>query len=124
MIIYCRYGLIPANYTMKHVTERIRRIISGNSNSTIRRRSHPFDFVQTRKGVLRELMIGQESGNLIGLVSPALGEGIFLALVLHVDSETVDEEITFQKYDVTGRRHPVPDKLPVRDIKGVCQFLH
>lgn len=109
---------------MKHVTDKIRRIISGNANTMIKRKSHPFDFIQTRKGILRELMISKESGDLIGLVSPALGEGIFLVLVVYIESQNAEEMISFQKYDVSDGRTSLTAKLPVRDIKGICPFVH
>lgn len=107
---------------MKHVADRIRRIITRNANSITQRRRHSFDFVKTRKGVLRELMLSKSSGNLIGLISPVLGEGIFIVLVVDIDSHNAEEMISYRKYDVGDDRTSSTARISIRDIKGVCLF--
>lgn len=107
---------------MKHVADKIRRMITRNASSITNRRRHSFDFVETRKGVLRELMLSKGSGNLIGLISPLLGEGIFLVLVVDIDSCNAEEVISYRKYHVGDRGTSSTARISIRDIKGVCLF--
>lgn len=109
---------------MKHVAERIRKIIFLNDNNKASHtKSYPFDFVQTRKGMLRELMISKEARNLIGLLSPALGEGLFFVWVTNIDYQSTEEVISFQKYNLGDGRASPTAKLSLRDITGVCPFI-
>lgn len=103
---------------------RIRKIISGDHSTAIPGKSHPFDCVKTGKGILRELMISKESGNLIGLLSPALGEGMFLILVLSIEPENSEGVIAFQRYDTKDSRILPAAKLRINEIKGVCPFVN
>ena len=68
------------------------------------------------------LLISKESGNLVGLISPSLGEGMFLVLVLSLETENAEEMVAFQKYEITDGRFQVTIKLSVNEIKGVCPF--
>jgi hypothetical protein len=106
---------------MKIFTERLRTIISGNAKH-IRKKNHPFDCVKTRKGIVRELLISKESRNLVGLISPSLGEGMFLVSVLSLESENAEEMVAFQRYEITDGRFQVTTTLSVKEIKGVCPF--
>ena len=109
---------------MKILTERLRSIISGKSDTSIQKKNHPFDCIKTRRGIVRELMISKESGNLIGVISPSLGEGMFLILVRSLESENSEEMVAFQRYELTDRRFQVTARLTVNEIKGVCPFAH
>lgn len=108
---------------MKILTERIRSIITGNPDTSVQKK-HPFDCIKTRKGIVRELIISKESRNLIGLISPSLGEGMFLILVLSLESENSEEIVAFQRYEITDARFHVTARLTVNEIKGVCPFIH
>lgn len=109
---------------MKMVSERLRSIISGNSGTSIPKKNHPFDCIRSRKGIMRELMISKESGNLLGLISPSLGEGIFLILVEALDSENSEDVVVFQKYQITDGQFQLSRKLNINEIKGVCTFSY
>jgi hypothetical protein len=74
--------------------------------------------------MIRELMISKESGNLIGLISPSPGEGMFLILGLSPESQNSEETVAFQRYEITDRRFLVSATLTINDIKGVCPFIH
>lgn len=69
-------------------------------------------------------MISKESGNLIGLFSPALGDGMFLIVVQHVESLSRAEVIAFQKYDIRDGRILSTGRLSVNDIKAICPFIN
>jgi hypothetical protein len=109
---------------MKTLTERIRGIISATSDSSQSRKKLPFDFIRTRKGIIRELLISKESENMIGVLSPSLGEGMFLILVRSVESQNLDENVAFQVYDIKEGRFQALARLTVNEIKGVCPFVH
>ena len=107
---------------MINLAGRIRKIISGDTNILIQGKNHPFDCVKARRGILRELMISKESGNLIGLITPALGEGMFLILVLSIEPENSEGVVVFQRYDISDSRILPTAKLNINEIKGVCPF--
>ena len=107
---------------MKIFTERLRTIISGNADNPGRKKNHPFDCIKTRKGIVRELLISKESRNLVGLISPSLGEGMFLVSVLALESENAEEMVAFQRYEITDGRFQGTKRLSVNEIKGVCPF--
>lgn len=115
---------VQPTFRMKNLAEQVRKLISGNTNTPIQSKSHPFDCVKTRKGILRELMISKESGNLIGLFSPALGEGMFLIVVQCIESRSPAEEIAFHKFDVRDGRTLSTGRLSVNDIKAICPFIN
>ena len=108
---------------MKIITERIRSIISGNSE-TILRKKHSFDCIRTRKDITRELMISKESKSLLGLISPSLGEGMFIVLVESVESNHSEQIVSFRRYEITERHFKETERLTVNEIKGVCPFVH
>lgn len=107
---------------MKILTESLRSIISGNADNSIQKKNHPFDCIKTRKGIVRELLISKESGNLVGLISPSLGEGMFLVSVLSLETENAEEMVAFQRYEITDGRFQDRSSLSVNEIKGVCPF--
>ena len=121
-IFYCWYGLFNLKPYMKILAEKLRTIISGSADNFIQKKSIPFDCIKARKGIVRELLISKESGNLVGLISPSLGEGMFLVLVLSLETENAEEMVAFQKYEITDGRFQVTAKLSVNEIKGVCPF--
>ena len=105
---------------MKKVTEVLLKMISRDSRALAGKKGNPFDYVESRKGILRELMISRESGNLIGLFSPILGEGMFLISVSSIES---DNSIVFRKYDIRDGRLLSAGTLCLSDIRGVCPFI-
>src|SRR5687768_16642537 len=109
---------------MKILAEKLRTIISGSADNTNQKKNHPFDCIKTRKGIVRELLISKESQNLVGLISPSLGEGMFLVTVLSLESENAEEMVAFQRYEITDGRFQVVTRLSVNEIKGVCPFVH
>jgi hypothetical protein len=108
---------------MKSLTQKIRHVVFGNKNPVIRRRGHPFDYIKTKKGILRELIISQESGNLIGLISPALGEGMFFILVLSIERQNSEEMVVIQKCNVSDGRALSTMKLNLHEIEAACPFI-
>lgn len=107
---------------MKILAEKLRTIISGSADNTNQKKNHPFDCIKSRKGIVRELLISKESGNLVGLISPSLGEGMFLVSVLSLETESAEETVVFQRYEITDGRFQVTTKLSVNEIKGICPF--
>lgn len=81
----------------------------------------PFDFVRTRKGILKELVISSMSGNVVGIYSRALGEGMFLAAVEKIESNAREEIITLNRYDMSGHML-ARTRVTIDEIHMVCPF--
>lgn len=81
----------------------------------------PFDFVRTKKGILKELVISSMSGNVVGIYSRALGEGMFLAAVEKIESTAKDEIIVFNRYDMSGHML-ARTRVAIDEIHMVCPF--
>ena len=122
-MIFLRVGNICLNRRMKNLLERIHGIISGHQDSDPHHRQRHFDLVKSRKGILRELQISKESGNLVGLVSKALGGGMFLVGIKAIETQGADEIIVYQKYNFGDESLLASGRLAVRDIGALCPFL-
>lgn len=81
----------------------------------------PFDFVKSRKGILKELTFSKQSGNLIGVYSTALGTGMFLTVVEDIARAGKDEVIVFHRYDMSGQRLS-RGKVSIDEIQMVLPF--
>jgi hypothetical protein len=105
---------------MKNFAEKIRSLLF-NSRTSVQPDNTPFDFIKTRKGILKELYVSKQSRNLVGVYSPALGEGMFLVAVEDVEAHNKEEIIVFQRYDMSGhiltRTH-----VSIDEIDMVCPF--
>jgi hypothetical protein len=106
---------------MKHFAEKIRSLISSKKNLSENTETTPFDFVKSRKGMLKELIISKQSGTVVGVYSKVLGEGMILTGVQEIDSSGKSEIIVFNRYDISGhiltRTHVALD-----EIHMVCPF--
>jgi hypothetical protein len=80
-----------------------------------------FDFVKTRKGILKELVISKQSKNIIGVCADVLGEGLFLTTVADIVHTPHGREILFDKYQVIGRPLPIT-RVQLDEIIMVCAF--
>lgn len=99
---------------MKNFGEKIKAIVF--SNSVPSAASLPIDFVKTKKGMQKELVISKESGNAVGIYSKTLGDGMFLTVVERIQSDGV---IIFSRYDMSGAilsRH----ELTLHEIQMIC----
>jgi hypothetical protein len=107
--------------TMKNFIEKIkelfsapRRLHSDAMNSTIQ-------VIRSKKQILAKLAQSKESGNVIGIYSQGLGQGMFLTSI--EDLFTVEKEniIVLKPYDLHGiylqRTH-----LSLAEIDSVCPF--
>jgi hypothetical protein len=81
----------------------------------------PFDFIKTRKGILKELVVSKQSGRLLGVYSRALGEGMFLTAVEAIVSHGKEELIVFNRHDMSGHLL-ARTRIPLDEIHMVCPF--
>lgn len=79
------------------------------------------DFVKSRQGILKELMVSKESGYLIGVYCKLFGEGMFLTAVENISTTKGVEIIEFTPYDLGGEMLPAT-RIELNDIKMVCPF--
>ena len=105
---------------MKTVTEKILQIFSNATRPSNNCVGHPFDYVESKKSIMRELMISHDSGNVIGVISPVLGEGLFLVSITSIEPSGT---IVYRKYDVRDRRLLSAGTLKIEEIKAVCPFF-
>jgi hypothetical protein len=80
-----------------------------------------FDFVKTRKGILKELVISKQSKNIIGVCSDVLGEGLFLTTVADIVRTPQGEVIVFNQHQVIGRPLSTT-RIQLDEIIMVCAF--
>jgi hypothetical protein len=99
---------------MKNFGAKIKAIVFNSSVPLMA--SLPIDFVKTRKGMLKELEISKESGNAIGIYSKALGDGMFLTAVQHIQPDGI---IIFSRYDMSGAMLS-QHELTLHEIQMVC----
>lgn len=84
-------------------TERIKSLFNGKKNTSLTPDRTAFDFVRTRKYILRELMISKQANTVLGVYSKVLGEGMFLIGVEETEASMPEPVITFSPYDLSGK---------------------
>lgn len=111
---------LPNQSVMKNFAGKIRELISGSRNPG-QSDDTSFDFIKSKKGILKELYISKQSRNLVGVYSPVLGEGMFLVAVEDIETHHKEEIILFHKYDASG--HILTrTAVSIDEIKMVCPF--
>src|SRR5687768_16730523 len=105
---------------MKSFAEKIKSLVLSKEERREQQYT-PFDFVKTRKAVLKELIISKQSGNLLGLYSKALGEGMFLTGVEDIEQHGKEVVIVFSRYDMSGNILS-RTRLSLGEIQMVCPF--
>lgn len=102
--------------------EKIKAFVSRQTTETVPSFDYtPLDFVKTRKGILKELVLSKQSGKLIGVYSRVLGEGMFLTRVEAIQPHGKDEQIVFHRYDMSGQML-ARTRISVDEIHMVCPF--
>jgi hypothetical protein len=81
----------------------------------------PMTFVKSKKGILKELIASRDSGNLIGIYSKVLGDGMFLVGVNNIETDTSAEIIVFETYEQSGMILN-RTRVSIDEIKLVCPF--
>jgi hypothetical protein len=104
---------------MKKFAEKIKSLIQFKKKTD--KELINLDFVKTRKGIWKELNLSKDSGSLLGVYSPALGEGMFLTKVDDIDSNEVNEIVVFSQYDMSGRIL-LRNTISLDEIQMVCPF--
>lgn len=108
---------------MKTILRKIGSLVLYN-----RTKNHPipltatsFDFIKTRKAILRELMLSKTSRTVVGIYCKGFGEGMFLTTVDEIEQSMSGEVVAFHPYDISGRiiNHP---RVALHEIQMVCPF--
>lgn len=75
--------------------------------------------VKSRKEISRAITNAMETHTVLGVYSPALGDGLFLTGVLFYDTNHAEPIVTLNRYDHHGiLLHRT--ELGISEIKGVC----
>jgi hypothetical protein len=80
-----------------------------------------FNFLSTAEDMINALLQSKENGNVIGIISPALGNGLFMVAVEDIILEDPEPAVKLRSYDITGF---FLDKnvLKLSEIRSVCPF--
>src|SRR5688500_19202003 len=121
MVFFKPHGTQPIPSSMKNFAQKIRSLISPKDESIDQIPYTPYDFVKTKKNILKELIISRQSGKLLGVYSRALGEGMFLTGVEDIEKHGKDEVIVFNRYDMSGYILS-RTRVSLEEIHMVCPF--
>jgi hypothetical protein len=81
----------------------------------------PFDFIKSKKAILKQILISKESGNLLGVYCKAFGEGIILTGVEDIENDEKEAIVVFNRYDMSG--HILSrTRVSIGEIQMVCPF--
>jgi hypothetical protein len=103
---------------MKNFAERIKSLVT-RGKSTAPETKLPIDFVKTKKGILKELVLSKVSGNAVGVYAKPMGQGMFITVVENIDTNTRNGIIEFSKYDMSGSILS-RNELTIDEIEMVC----
>lgn len=106
---------------MKDLVDVLRKTLMSSPDSAKGSGTSPMIFVKSRRGILKELRNSFETGNLLGVYSKALGEGMFLTGVSNIEDDTKEEVVTFETYDQSGEMLN-RTRVSIEEIKMVCSF--
>jgi hypothetical protein len=101
--------------------ERIRTYLSANSESLFAGLNPSLRMVKSRKGIIKELVNSKNTGTVLGIYCPALGEGMFLTGVEDFFTAGTEQIVELKRYDLNGvllQR----DHISLAEIKTVCPF--
>lgn len=104
---------------MKNFAEKIRSLISPKKGPE--KGSTPFEFVKSKKAILKELVISKKIKKVVGVYCDVLGEGMFLTAVEDIERTQSAEIIVFYQYDITGRLL-IRTRVELDNIQLVCPF--
>ena len=106
---------------MREILKKISSLVANSETNEIVLRTTTFDFVKTRKAILRELLLSKDSKNVVGVYCKVFGEGMFLTAVEDIEYATQGEIIVFHPYDISGRALG-KSRVPLSEIQMVCPF--
>ena len=106
---------------MKQLLEKLSDLFLGEQQAKLELRELHVQFIRKEKAILKQVKLCKESGGLIGVYSPVLGEGMFLTTVDEIHIQHDDTRIDFKPYDISGK---FLDKtsLSIKDISCICPF--
>jgi hypothetical protein len=80
-----------------------------------------FNFLRNSEDILNALLHSKERGNVVGIIAPVLGNGLFLVAVDDIFLNDPEPLIKLKSYDITGF---FLDKnvLNLSEIKSICSF--
>jgi hypothetical protein len=106
---------------MKQFVEKFKGILFKQIPSKNSADQEELRFIRNRKGILSALSHSKESQNIIGIISPVLGEGMFLTAVDEIDITGQEAVVVLKQYDMSGHIL-VRTHLSLDEFKSVCLF--
>lgn len=82
------------------------------------------EFITHPDGMVTEILKSKQDGNIIGIISPALGgPGMYLTAVDDFILADGDNPlVVLKRFDMNGYLFPI-NKIPLNSIKAVCPFI-
>lgn len=103
---------------MFDVIDSVKNLLSKSENSPD---DQGMKVVRSRKEIARAIRHALDTNTVLGMYSPALGEGLFLTGVLFFDTSHAEPIVTLNRYDHHGvLLHRT--ELGISEIKGVCSL--
>jgi|GEM_PF-1301540 len=109
---------------MKNIAENFKNLFEtapSGTSGTERNVGMRINIITSRRGIGKTLFESKETGKVVGVYSPALGEGMLLLGVHDVDANHSDPLIIFENYDLNGIRLQ-RNAIPLNEIRSVCPF--
>src|SRR5688500_16398928 len=103
---------------MKNFFSTLKSLFSDEKPSVISIDPTTFDFIRSKKGILRELSLSRESGNVIGIYSNVLGPGMFLTAVETIENAEI---VVVKQNDISGQMLS-RTRIWIDEIQMVCPF--
>lgn len=105
---------------MRSIVEKFRTALmpSGTKISTA---DLELEFIKNRRSVYRELAASKEAGTVVGITSPALGDGMFITAVDDIYTTEAGAIVQLKPYDMSGH-FLTRTQLSLSEIRSVCPF--
>lgn len=101
---------------MKQVLRRLAGLLGASDAD------HPgINIIKSRKEILKAIHESKDSGNVLGVYCPSLGEGMLLIGVENISTYEGEVIVSLKRYDLNGiLLHR--NSISVTEIRSVCPF--
>lgn len=79
------------------------------------------ELITHRDEITDEILKSKQEGNIVGIISPVLGSGMFLTGVDDLILAEGSSLVILKRFDVNGYLFPTHE-IPLNSIKAVCPF--
>lgn len=106
---------------MKKIVEKVKKAIPLLIEDYTAEDAGSFDFIQHKNEIMKELDFCRKRGNLVGVYSSKMGQGLFLVGVQEIIYGIKSEIIIFHPVDMGGYKLAM-NAVPLEDIDKIVPF--